>query len=103
MFKYLISIISAAAMLSACTTDTGMAYTARKVNIANQGEAYRVTCSGLFESQKSCMSAATKICQDRQVVLVQAVDGLQGNQGRNDPREITFTCGSAASTAHPAY
>ncbi|WP_244815240.1 hypothetical protein [Caballeronia sp. Lep1P3] len=73
-----------------------MTYTARKVNIAGQADAYRVTCSGVFESQKSCMAAAARICKEEQVVMTQAIDGAPVDQGRSNPREITFSCAAAA-------
>ncbi|SAL67915.1 OmpA/MotB domain-containing protein [Caballeronia arvi] len=94
MSKILIAVLAAVGVLSACSTDTGPTYTAYKVNMAGQRDTYRVNCSGLFESEKSCMAAAARICKDQQVVLTQALDGVQGTQGRNNPREMTFTCGT---------
>jgi OmpA-OmpF porin, OOP family len=101
MSKILIAVLTAVGVLSACTTETGPTYTAQKVNVAGKSNMYRVTCSGLFESQKSCMAAAARICKDQQVVLTQAIDGVRGDQGRNDPREITFTCGVPPAPQEP--
>jgi hypothetical protein len=99
MSKFLFTILAAVGVLSACTTDTGLNYTASKLNIAGQGEAQRVTCSGVLESQKSCMSKAVQICQDRQVVVVQAYDNPQLRSGGSDARELNFTCAAATKPA----
>lgn len=93
MFKSISAVGAFVLLLAACSTDTGVTYTSRKVSIAGQPDAYRVTCSGLFESQKSCMAAAAQVCKERQVVSAQAIDGAPGDQNRN-PREITFRCAS---------
>jgi hypothetical protein len=92
MSKLLLTVFAAIGVLSACTTDTGMTYTAHKLNVAGQPQAYRVTCSGLFASQKSCMSEASRICKDQQVVLVQSLDNPQLRPGGSDARELNFTC-----------
>jgi|SRR5437763_681590 len=102
MCKLLLTALVLAGILSACSTETGMTYTARKVNIAGQPDAYRVNCSGLFGSPNACMAAATRICKDRQVVLTQAIDGVRGDQGRNNPREMTFRCGATTGSQTPA-
>jgi OmpA-OmpF porin, OOP family len=101
MSKILIAVLTAVGVLSACTTASGPTYTAHKVNVAGQRDMYRVNCSGLFESNKACMAAAARICKDQQVVLTQAVDGLRGDQGQNNPREITFACGVPPAPATP--
>ncbi|MDR5809922.1 hypothetical protein [Caballeronia sp. LZ019] len=94
MSKLLIAVIVAAGLASACTTDTSMTYTARKLDIAGQQQsAYRVTCSGVFESQKSCMSKASQICKDRQVIAVQALDNPQLRPGGSSARQFDFACG----------
>lgn len=100
MSKFLITILAAVGVLSACSTDTGVTYTARKLNIAGQGEAQRVTCSGIFESEKTCLSKAAQICKDQQVVLVQALDNPKLRPGGSSARELNFTC--AAASAKPA-
>jgi OmpA-OmpF porin, OOP family len=102
MSKKFIAVLLAAGVLSACTTDTGLTYTAHKVNIPGQRDTYRVNCSGLFESQNACMSTAAQICKDQQVVPVQAIEGVQGNQGRGNSREITFQCGMPPAPPPPA-
>ncbi|WP_157696241.1 hypothetical protein [Caballeronia temeraria] len=76
-----------------------MNYTTQKLNIAGQGEAYRVTCSGVLASQKSCMAKAAEICRDRQVVMVQALDNPQLRQGGSAARELNFTCAGGAKPA----
>ncbi|WP_143328115.1 hypothetical protein [Caballeronia pedi] len=70
-----------------------MTYTAQKLNIAGQPQAYRVTCSSLLGSQKSCMSAASRICKDQQVVAVQAFD--------SNKSAFDFTC-AGGPPAKPA-
>ncbi len=94
--KVLFAVLVAAGVLSACSTDTGATYTARKLNIAGQDEAYRVTCSGLFESQKSCMSKAVQMCKDKQVVAVQALDNPQARPVGSDARQFDFACAAAS-------
>jgi hypothetical protein len=96
MSKLLIAVFAAVAVVSACATDTGIGYTASKLNIAGQGEAHRVTCSGIFESQNTCMSKAANICQDRQVVAIQALDNPQMRQGGSSAREFNFACAGAS-------
>jgi hypothetical protein len=99
MSKLLISVLAVIGLVSACSTDTGVTYTARNLNIAGQGPAHRVTCSGLFESQNSCMSKASNICKDRQVVIVQALDNPQLRPGGSSARELNFACAGAAPKA----
>ncbi|VXC40262.1 OmpA/MotB domain-containing protein (fragment) [Burkholderia sp. 8Y] len=99
MSKLLITALLCVGVLSACSTDTGMTYTARKVNIAGEPNAYRVTCSGLFESQNACMAAAAQICKEQQVVPAQSVDSVPG---RGNPRELTFRCAEPRASAKPA-
>jgi hypothetical protein len=99
MSKLLISVLAAIGVLSACTTGNGLTYTAHKVNIAGQPDAYRVNCTGVFQSQKTCMAEAAKICKGQQVVPIQALDSVEG---RSNPREITFSCAGAPSQARSA-
>ena len=99
MSKLLITIVVALGVLSACATDTGLNYTARKLNIAGQGEAYRVTCTGIFESRKSCTSKAVQMCKDQRVVPVQTFDNPQLRPGGSDARELNFTCAAASKPA----
>ncbi|WP_175945021.1 hypothetical protein [Caballeronia sp. BCC1704] len=99
MSKLLITALVCAGVLSACSTDTGMTYTARRVNIAGEPSAYRVTCSGVFESQSACTAAAAKICKEQQVVVAQAVDSVPGG---GNPRQMTFRCGDPRTAARPA-
>ncbi|WP_157056147.1 hypothetical protein [Candidatus Burkholderia verschuerenii] len=56
-------------------------------------------CSNL---KTSCIAAANQVCQGKQMVLIRAVDGVQGNQGRNNARDLTFTCEDKAATQKPA-
>ena len=101
MSKLLLTAFTAIGVLSACSTDTGMTYTARKLNVAEQPQAHRVTCSGIFESQKSCMSEASRICKDQQVVVTQALDNPKLRPGDSSARELNFTC-AGGSPSKPA-
>ncbi|SAK96440.1 OmpA/MotB domain-containing protein [Caballeronia hypogeia] len=99
--RILFVVLAAVGVLQGCTTDSGLTYTSNKVNIAGKGEAYRVTCNGLFQSQNACMAGAVRICADKQVVLLEAIDGVKGAQARNNAREVTFMCQGNA-TQKPA-
>ncbi|MBC8638685.1 hypothetical protein IAG25_17860 [Caballeronia sp. EK] len=101
MSKLLLSVFTAIGVLSACTTDTGITYTARKLNVAQQPQAYRVTCSGIFESQKSCMSEASRICKNQQVMVVEALNNPKLRPGGSSARELNFTC-AGGSPSKPA-
>jgi|GEM_PF-2869735 len=99
MSKLLIAVVTALGLVSACKTDTGMTHTAHKLNIAGQQQAYRVTCSGLVESQQSCMVKAAEICQGSQVVAVQALDDSRVRQGGSSARQLDFACSGAVRSA----
>ena len=99
MSKFLVTILAAVGVLSACSTDTGLNYTARKLIIAGQGEAQRVTCSGVFESQNTCMAKAAQICQDQQVVVVNPLDNPKLRTGGSSARELNFKCAASKPQA----
>jgi hypothetical protein len=99
MSKLFFTILAAVGVLSACTTDTGLSYSAQNLNVAGQSGAQRVTCSGLFESQNSCVSKAARICEDRQVIVVQALDNPQLRPGGSRARQLDFQCAAATKPA----
>jgi outer membrane protein OmpA-like peptidoglycan-associated protein len=94
--------ILAIGLLASCSTQSGPTFTARVISTVGERTVYRVTCGGLFESSKSCMSAAKDICEGKQVVLLQTEDGITGSKPSHDPREIIFRCDKPEAAAAPA-
>ncbi|MFL9999007.1 OmpA family protein [Paraburkholderia sediminicola] len=88
-------------LASACATQSGPTYTAHAIVAATgqQARTYQVTCSGLFESSQSCLSAAREICHDQAVTPLEYVDGLREGVRTNNSREMTFKCDKRAEPA----
>lgn len=94
--RFAVSLLGALiAGLAGCATQSGPTYSVNAVRIAGlQSQAYRVSCHGLMESGTSCMKVANEICQDKGVTKLELVDGLHSGAVDNDPREMTFICGT---------
>ncbi|MEM5400484.1 MULTISPECIES: OmpA family protein [Paraburkholderia] len=92
----LLSASVAAAVIAAaagCTTASGPTHNLDIVTLANGSQAYRVQCSGLFESSKTCMKKVNEICGSKTPLRVSSVDhAVAGFKPEDDPREITFIC-----------
>jgi OOP family OmpA-OmpF porin len=91
----------ALSLLAGCSTQSGPTYTSHVISTSGAERAYRVSCTGLFESSKSCAAAAQNICQGQPVSPTQIVDGNDGMKPRDDPRELTFRCGTPPVAAMP--
>lgn len=82
-------------LLAACTTQSGPTYNMHAIVAKGQQAAvYRVTCDGLFEGSNSCMKAAAEMCADKPVTPLEYVDGVKSGINTNNPREMTFQCGT---------
>ncbi|WP_429441904.1 OmpA family protein [Paraburkholderia sp. GAS33] len=85
--------------LGGCSATSGPTFSAYSVNVPGQEKTYRVDCGGIFESSKTCMKVAQRICGDQPVRVVESVDKIHTDGADSDPRTITFQCGAATATA----
>ncbi|WCM19292.1 OmpA family protein [Paraburkholderia bryophila] len=86
-----------AALLAACTTQSGPTYTLHAVTVPNQKvPVYRVSCDGLLESSNSCVRVAEETCKENGVTLLESIDRVDAAVPKADPRELTFMCGKPA-------
>jgi len=101
--KNILPLCAMLALLAGCSASSGPTFSAYSVNIPGQEGAYRVECGGLFESSKTCMKVAARICADKPVHLIETLDRVSAQQGSTpDPRVVTFRCGEPQMTQAPA-
>ncbi|KVW64282.1 OmpA family protein, partial [Burkholderia ubonensis] len=81
-----VTVLSMAALVG-CTS-SGPTYSAYSVRLPNGGQAYRVTCTGLFGAD-ACQRKAQEICADQMVRPLENVAPIG-----SAARELTFGCGA---------
>ncbi|SAK80828.1 OmpA/MotB domain-containing protein [Caballeronia catudaia] len=94
--KTLAVSLTAVAVLAGCSSTTGPAFNISEIQTSNGQKAFRAECFGLFESGSACMTAAQKLCGDKNVALLQTA---AGTSAPSDPRDVIFTCATPAQPA----
>lgn len=102
MKKIALCWLALSTALAGCSATSGPTFTAYSVDVPGHEKAYRVECGGIFESSKSCMKAAQRICGDQPVRVIESVDAVRPEGAESDPRNFTFQCGAAQTAAEPA-
>lgn len=97
MKKTLIAVPLLAGLLqiAACTSATGLDFTANTVIRPNEAIAYEVKCGGLFGGQDTCYQRAQEICdQAKQPLTVLQETGPlgTGTNAKTDTQTLMFRC-----------
>ncbi len=88
--------------VTGCTSSSGPMFNAYSVNMANGVQIYKVECGGLFESSKTCMKVAQRICGDKGVHPIEKTDLVRAaDDTRSDPRHLLFRCGTDTAAVAP--
>lgn len=80
-------------MAAGCSTASGPTHNTDTIKLQGGTQIYRVQCQGLFESSKTCMKRAEKICGDQNVRELSSLrPATVDSKPEADNREITFSC-----------
>ncbi|MEW6345842.1 MAG: OmpA family protein [Pseudomonadota bacterium] len=93
-----ISIIFAVLSLAACSSASGPTFSANELTPQNGVRTFEVDCHGLFSGPNTCMKAATHICRDQSVHVLESTKSLRE---KADPNSLVFQCGIPVA-AEPA-
>ncbi|MFM0047836.1 OmpA family protein [Paraburkholderia sediminicola] len=96
----LLTSISVAALLGACTSASGPKYNLYTEKLSDGTNQYRVECGGLLETSATCRAVAERTCGNQPVSVVMGRDGWRGpSSDKSDPRLLVFRCGAAPAPA----
>ncbi|MGS0897376.1 OmpA family protein [Burkholderia stagnalis] len=99
MNKLALALALSATALAACTTSSGLTYTASELQPRDGVRTFEVSCLSLTTGPQTCMKAAQKICGDQPVRVLDSARSLR--DGAN-PTSLVFQCGAApAAPAEP--
>jgi OmpA-OmpF porin, OOP family len=86
------------ALAAGCSTASGPTHNTDILKLQNGTQVYRVQCQGLFESSKTCVKQAEKVCGDQSVRELSSIQpATADSKPEADRREITFTCETPAA------
>jgi OmpA-OmpF porin, OOP family len=92
-------VASCMALAAGCSTASGPTHNTDILKLQSGAQVYRVQCQGLFESSKTCVRQAEKVCGDKTVREISSMrPATADGKPEADPREMTFTC--EAPVAH---
>lgn len=99
MMNIRILLVAACMTVAAgCSTASGPMHNTDILNLQNGTQLYRVQCQGLFESSKTCVKQAEKVCGDQNVRDLSSLQPATAQtKPQADRREITFTCEAPAA------
>lgn len=92
-------MLAATATLAACSVMSTPTYNAQAIDTHNGARTYKVECHGLLSSVDTCRKAAERICADKRVHVIDAVEAVaKPDAAAKDPRTLIFSCGAPART-----
>lgn len=103
-----IVLLVATTMLAACSGMSTPTYNALAIDSHNGARTYKVECHGLLSSADTCRKAAERICADKPVHVIDAIEEVaKPDAVGKDPRTLVFSCAvpakaQAAAPAAPA-
>ncbi|MFX1675083.1 hypothetical protein PWR63_23015 [Paraburkholderia sp. A2WS-5] len=91
-------VAACVALAAGCSTASGPTHNTDILKSQNGTQLFRVQCHGLFESSKTCVKQAEKVCGDKAVHELASIQPATGDsKPEADRREITFTCETPAA------
>lgn len=92
-----IVLLAATATLAACSGMSTPTYNALAIDSHNGARTYKVECHGLLSSVDTCRKAAERICADKPVHVIDAVEEVaKPDAASKDPRTLIFNCEAPA-------
>ncbi|WP_322013621.1 OmpA family protein [Paraburkholderia sp. J12] len=85
-----VSLFFSVLSLAACSSASGPTFSANELTPQNGLRTFEVDCHGLFSGPNTCMNAATRICGDKPVTVLESAKSLRE---KSDPNSMVFQCG----------
>ncbi|MEK7885855.1 OmpA family protein [Burkholderia contaminans] len=84
--------------LAACSTTSGPTFSASELQPRDGVRTFQVDCHGLLSGPQTCMKAASEVCGDQPV---RVIDSARAIRNHADPATLVFQCGAAPDQVAP--